>query len=43
MEPNFIDEGHCDVFMNENKIRLNGRIQITLSTNFDYFCIIIFL
>jgi hypothetical protein len=25
MEPNFVDEGHCDVFINESEIRLKER------------------
>jgi hypothetical protein len=27
MEPNFVDEGHCDVFINESEIRLEERIE----------------
>jgi hypothetical protein len=27
MEPNFVDEGHCDVFIDETEIRLEERIE----------------
>ncbi len=36
MEPNFLDGG-CDVFMNENEIRLEEKIEVERSKKYPIF------
>ncbi len=37
MEPNFIDEGHCDVFINKSEIRLEIELKMGGFKKFQVF------